>query len=343
MKILITADWHFGYPGRLRDLAWAWGKMLELCNNEDINKVLLLGDLIHHREYLSHDVSNTVAALLDKANQNNIEIITFLGNHDMFLRHSWRINALKPFSKSLTFIEGIGQFNIGSQSFWTIPFVESERTYNKILHAVDDQANADDILLTHIGTSGAIMNHCFLIKNWNVVSFEDTKFNRIYTGHFHCYQQVGSKTWYPGSPIPFRFDEGVVNHGFVIYDIDHNEHLFHELNVGGEKAPPDFISIESNNISEISEHCKGSHVKVQLSEGDDREEIKKTLEENGALNVVFTKPKDESITIDKKPSLKTDSIFESWLEHDDPEKLDKKLLLSLEQTIRSEARVELDD
>lgn len=341
MKTVITADWHFGYPGRLDDLKSSFRAMVSFCEKHDIKIILLLGDLVHSREKLTHDVSNAISILFDELNEKGIHLVALVGNHDMFMRHKWSINAIRPFAKQITYIDGISHFTLGDRKFWVIPFIEHEHSYMRAVTAVSKLADKEDILLTHIGIASAAMNTCFLVQNWSVVSFEETVFSRVYSGHFHLHQKVGTKSWYPGSPIPFRFDEGLVEHGFLVYDTDKNKHVFIDLDKlhTDETRPPDFITIDSEDVDGVVDGAKNNMFKIQLKEGDDREEIASKLKAAGAHNVVFVKPPEESPDFKKAEDFKrTGNVFESWVKHDDPDHLNTKLLLALEKEIRSTAK-----
>lgn len=345
MRVIITADWHFGYPGRLEDLKWAFYRILDYCEDKNINLVMILGDLTHDREHMDHDVSNAVSDLLNEAKRRDVTIVSFVGNHDMFLRHKWRINAIKPFQKQLVYVDGVSYLDIADRKFWVVPFIEHEPSYMKVIHDINKMASEDDVLLTHIGIASATMNACFLVQNWNAVSFEDTKFSRVYAGHFHCTQKVGSKAWYPGSPLSFRFDEGLVEHGFIDYNIDTNKHKFVDLyDLKKEGAPPDFITVMSEDLNKIINNCKNDHVKVQLTEKDDPEEIQKKLKEAGASKIVFVKPKEDIIHQKDRPEefSRSKDIFKSWLDFDKPSGLNKRLLIELNKQIRSDTRMEDD-
>ena len=343
MRAIITADWHFGYPGRLDDLAWAFNKVINYCVDNDIKVIKILGDITHDREHMSHDVSNTISDLLDQANNMGIQVISFVGNHDMFLRHKWCINAIKPFSRQLTYIDNISYYYMGDRKFWVVPFIEHEPSYMKVIRDVDKMASEEDVLLTHIGIASATMNACFLVQNWNMVSFENTKFSRIYAGHFHCQQKVGSKSWYPGSPLPFRFDEGLVTHGFFDYDSISNSHEFIEIfDEDDTDTPPDYITVSSEDIDVIINKCKNDHVKIQLQANDDKDIIQRRLKEAGVARVVFVKPKEEKIEVRSHNMSKSHDIFESWLDHDNPVGLNRNLLLELNKQIRNDTRIEDD-
>jgi len=347
MKIIITADWHFGYSGRLTDLINAFRSMISFCVKNEIKMIVMAGDLTHDREILSHDVSNAISMLLEEMNSNGIHMIAMVGNHDMFYRYKWKVSAIRPFAKQFTYIDDVSYFELDGRKFWAIPFIEHEQFYMRVVNDINKQATNDDILITHIGIASAKMNACFLVQNWSVVSFEDTKFSKVFAGHFHIHQKVGSKSWYPGSPLPFRFDEGLAEHGFIVYDTSSNKHVFIDLLklMPDEVKPPDFITIGGKDIGSISNISKNDRLKIQLDIDDDQEEIKKQLQDIGITKVIFVKPKDDVIDVSNKQEnfSRSNNIFKSWLDHDKPLHLDTKLLISLEEEIRSESRYNEDD
>jgi len=341
MKVVITADWHFGYPGRLGDLANAFRCMIRFCIKHEIKVIILAGDLAHDRESLTHDVSNTISELFDEMNSAGIHMIGIVGNHDMFYRHKWQINAIKPFSKQITYVDTVSNFELDGRRFWVVPFIEHEPFYMKVIKDVNKLANKDDILITHIGIASAKMNACFLIPNWNVVSFENTKFNKVFAGHFHNHQKVGSKSWYTGSPIPFRFDEGLVEHGFIIYDTISDKQVFIDLFklIPENIRPPDFVTATAKDIDQIIKSSSNDRIKIELDIDDNADEIKEQLAEAGISNVVFVKPKEENLNHPKPDGFtRSDNIFKSWLKFDKPEHLSEDLLISLDEEIRSESR-----
>jgi DNA repair exonuclease SbcCD nuclease subunit len=336
MRVIITADWHFGYQGRLEDLSWSFKTMLKYCIKNGIKHVFILGDLTEDRRSITHDVSNTITKLLELAYKSDVIVTCLIGNHDMFLRYKWTINSIKPFSNHLNLIDNVVWFELGNRKFWCVPFIEHEQTYMRVINSINEQASEDDVLLTHIGIASAKMNICFLIQNWNIVALEDTVFSKIYAGHFHCTQKVGSKSWYVGSPIPFRFDEGLTEHGFFVYDTVENNHEFVDLfKIGEGKLPPEFITVTSDSIDSIINDCGNNRIKVVLSENDDVRSIKEKLKNAGATSVVTAKPKEEKIEVKDIKIDKSTNAFESWIKHDNPEGLDRKLLIGLEKEIRS--------
>lgn len=247
--------------------------------------------------------------------------------------------------------EEITTFEVKRQTFHILPFMHSEKEYMKELKKIDERASEDDILLTHIGVNSATMNFCFLIQNWNDVTFDSTKFKRIYTGHFHCQQQVGEKTWYPGSPIAFRFDEGEVEHGFFVYDIESNSHEFIKIYEAGAKylpdyRPADFITILDEDIDELSEGLVGNNVKLIMTQdytGGELLALKNRVLELGVVSVKCREKQDKTKAEDINDQIRPEStgtpqeMFKLWVEHDKPNWIKPKVLFACFDSIVEEA------
>lgn len=341
-KILLTADLHFGCPGKTSDIVWSLEIMTKYAQKNNIKEIMILGDLFHDRVNLKIDVLVEVFKFFSQ--DRGIRFMTFCGNHDMFLKNSWSINSLKPLGNLINVIEDVSAYAVDNRRFWIVPFIYYENDYMDTINKISKNVSSDDILLTHIGVNGASLNECFLLKNWSYVDFNDSKFNKIISGHFHCHQQV-NKVYYPGSPIPFRFDEGVVDHGFLILDTDTaNLEFINIREIAKEFSdylPPDYITISDEDVVDNIELCKNNHIRVLINEDKTSNqilEIKNKIREIGAINVSHLIPKKEDNIIKQVDIKSTNNadLFVEYIEHDKPE-LDFKLLTQLHGIIKTEA------
>jgi DNA repair exonuclease SbcCD nuclease subunit len=349
-KILLTADIHFGLPQKLTDILWSVNTIKEYALVNNIETIVVLGDLFHDRVNINIEVLNAVYGFFESTKAVGQRWIAFPGNHDMPLRNSWDINALKPLTKSLTIIDSIKILKLHGHRFFVVPFIHYESVYMKVIEQLEQKWQKGDILLTHVGVHNATLNECFLIKNWSVVNFENSLFEHVFTGHFHCHQVVGERknVWYPGSPIPFRFDEGMVPHGFIELDLETKEVKFikiFELNLVDGLRPPDYITI-TDDMVEDGDEFHGDFVRVQLNRDYSKDElirIQTSLLERGAANVKLNKTKEEKLNLETSVpksgvSLQNPTdLFEKWLEHDKPKNLDSSLLRKLNSSLLSKS------
>jgi hypothetical protein len=216
----------------------------------------------------------------------------------------------------------------------------------------DSGTAKDDIILTHCGVKDASLNECFLLKHWSVVDFTDVPHN-VFTGHFHCHQQVGENLWYPGSPLAFNFTEGLVDHGFIVYDTDTGKHEFVSLQ-GSETEdrslfpesgrPAKFITITDDMLKDPSLDLSGNNIRIAIARDYSKEEIsdiRNTLMGKGAKNVTLMRLKEQEIelTDEERHGLsvgRPDELLRLWLEKDHPDHISKDLLFSLNKGIIEE-------
>lgn len=336
-KIIISADIHFGVHGKCDDAITAMSAMTQYARSNNIETIFILGDLFHDRTSLKIDILYKVYQFF-LAESKDLNFITFCGNHDMYLRNSWKSNSISHLCKLITIVDGIRLIRVNEQRFWVVPFIHHEEVFMKALTAIEKQYEYGDILLTHVGVNNAVLNECFLLKNWNIISFEQSRFDRVFTGHFHCYQKVGENVWYPGSIIPYRFDEGVVDHGFLVYDIETRSHEFIKtFDICGDNRPPDYVTMVDDHI-DLSLASR-NHVRIMLSRNytnNEKSTIRTQLMDSGAIDVSWISPNEKDIEISKTINISNNDIstlFERWLDHDKPTKLDKALLSSLNTDI----------
>lgn len=348
MKILITADIHCGIPGKIDDCIWAMRTMREYAKKNDISVVVVLGDLFHNRVDINIMVLMKVSEFLDEAKfEYNQDWIIFPGNHDMFMRHNWDVNSLRSFKRIVTLIDDVALIKIYGKKFRIIPFVQHEDVYMDILDRVNNMASDDEILLTHIGTTGAKYNSCFLMRHWGHVNFDNTKFKKVFAGHFHIHQEF-KNIYIPGSPIPFRHDEGMVDHGFFVYDLDQDDVEFVNIDIGmeliGGNKPQEFWTISDDKIDDIKDFSN-MNVRIMLNDNTksrvELDEIKNRILDGGAVKVSFMKLKEKDDESDKKlgdhsGTLDPIKLFEEFIGRDRPD-LDLNLLTALNKKIIDES------
>ena len=354
-KIAITSDIHFGVPGRTDDILWACRTLREYCARFEIDTVLVLGDLYHNRQIVEIDVNSSVCRFFEETKEEyNQEWIAFPGNHDMFLRHSWEVNSLTALRRHLTIIEEVKLLQIDDTRFWVLPFITYEKAYMRVLKAIVNNPEFrpnEDNLLTHIGIRGATLNTCFMLKDWSVINFEDFPFHRIYAGHFHSKQQIGENVWYPGSPIPFKFDEGDVPHGFYVYDLDEDSHKFVNIWKAGAKffpdevPPPQFITLLDELLEQkTANDVKDCMVRVALQRdytNDEKAEIKQRLLALDARDVRWMELKQkpvEDVDDGEETTELHQDLFAAWVDKDPKglKGLDQKILTRCNEEVTHE-------
>ena len=344
--IAITADIHLGLTGRLQDTMYALKTIRAYCQLAKIDIVLILGDLFHDRKYLEIDVLNQAAEFFAESRTNFLqEWIVFPGNHDMYLRYSWKCNSLDPLNEKLVVINGIKELIIDGRHFHILPYVTQESSYNKILTEMAKKADDETILLTHIGVQGATYNTCFTQASHATINFHNTPYRAIFTGHYHNKQSIADRIFYPGSPIPFKHDEGGIPHGFLVLDTNTLEQKFVNIQKAGykffpqEPPPPNFYTIVHDDVNQTTpDVIKNNHIRVVLSQSiseSEREGLRLLIQKHEPKSIKFITPVEK--IEQKSTEIKTYGIadyFDRWIKQDKNFKdLDEKLVLKLNQEI----------
>jgi len=330
-KVALLADIHIGYGNRLNDIMWGLKVVRDYCSIHKIDKVIVLGDLFHDRESISIDALCAAYDFFKETRHTfDQEWVAFPGNHDMFLRHSWDISSLRPLSDVLTIIDDVKIAQINGGRFWILPFVYSEKSYMKILGEIEKQHKKDDVLLTHIGICAAQMNICFLLQNWSLVSFGQSRFDKVFAGHYHIHQNVGCAT-YVGSIIPFKFDEGDSDHGFIVYDTSTREHEFVNIFEVGAKSfpdetpPPDYCSFHDELLDDKKPRdVLNKNIRVMTTKEyttNERQRIRDNLIDMGARLVTFTsllkESDEEQVEVSGEvEAIKAEELFAKWFDAD---------------------------
>lgn len=325
MKIVLTADVHVGVPGRLNDIMWALRRIRQYCRNNSISHIMILGDLLHDREQIRvEDLNALVDFLIETDEKYQISIISFPGNHDMFLKNSWEINSLRPLARYITSYHEPTNTTLGGVRFWILPFIHYESDYMRALANIHKEHKPGDVLLTHIGVKSATLNSCFLLKSWSIVDFSDSLFDRIYTGHFHVHQQVGNNVWYPGSPLAFKFDEGDCDHGFLVFDTETRTHEFVNLWDGATDAPPQYKTIDDASLRGIKpSDVRDNIVRIALSKEYTHNQlsiIRRSLQKMGAKDVrwmnLAAKEEKQGMEVAQAAASSIEDLFDRFLEAD---------------------------
>lgn len=250
MKFLHTGDWHIGRSlsrqSRLDEAREALAEVTAIAEAEDVDAVLVCGDVFEHQSPAADAEQVVYEALLSLA-QRDRSVVLLAGNHD----HPGRWRALAPLFErfdvhvidELRPPEGGGMIEIAARDGSTsmqiaaVPWVSERRLYGAsallegsektYTHYADGMARAMQrlcngftagkchVLAGHIFVSGAIpsgterplvIGEIFAV-NPNAIP---ATVQYAALGHVHKPQQVdkaSAPTWYPGSLLRMDFGE----------------------------------------------------------------------------------------------------------------------------------------
>lgn len=221
MKFIHTADIHWGAApesgtrwgiGRDKQIQETFQHLVEVCEQEQIDLLLIAGDLFH-KQPLLRDLKE-VNYILGKLTHTKVVIIA--GNHDYI---SFRSNLADfEWNSRVTFIKTGQMDSIYFEEINTEVYGFSYTTRD-ILEAKLDSVNCTvperiNILLGHGGDSRSIpINYNKLLQ---------TNFDYIALGHIHKYCIYDERMAYSGSLEPLDKTE-LGEHGYIYGEIKKNE------------------------------------------------------------------------------------------------------------------------
>lgn len=232
MKFAVITDQHFCLRGSseyFRDnYTEFYNKVFfPTLLDQGVKTIVGLGDTFEDRKnmnLLGLDHARTV--YFDPAEKNGIEIITILGNHDVFYRNTNDIHALDLIDKAYPNVKVIHDtevidfdgFKLGLVSWINKENYESRLDFIKNCEV--------DVLAGHFEISGFEMtkgNFCEGGMSQDIFK----RFNEVWSGHFHIASKQGCIR-YLGNPSQTNKGDVGYKRGFYIYDTDTRELIFYE-------------------------------------------------------------------------------------------------------------------
>ncbi len=235
MKIAHLSDLHLGKIvndfSMLEDQEYILKQILEIVIDEDVNAVLISGD-IYDKSVPSAQSVTLFDSFLVSLKQKGIKVLGISGNHDSAERIGFGeslmdesgVHFSPAFSGSVKSVELDDEF--GKVNFFLLPFIKPVHvrkyypdteisTYNQALKAVVDDIDIDsserNVLLTHQFVTGATQSESEEIsvggtENVDAIVFD--KFDYVALGHLHAPQSVGRVSLrYCGTPLKYSFSE----------------------------------------------------------------------------------------------------------------------------------------
>lgn len=176
-----------------------------ITTNDDIDIIILMGDILHTHERL-HTVSFNYATNLFTMLSGLKPTYVLVGNHDLinnsqFLTSNHWMNCFKTY-KNLTIIDSVVVVEKNGVKFTLCPYVPD----GKFLIALDTQKGKwedSNCIFAHQLFTGAKMGAIVAedIEKWN------ESFPQIISGHIHDKQKIQSNLYYTGSSIQHAFGE----------------------------------------------------------------------------------------------------------------------------------------
>jgi len=197
---------------------------VEITIQLGLNSIEHVGDVFQSRKSQSQAVLTAFGEILDDLREHEIGLNCVVGNHDK-TSYSDAKSFLDPFkhhpaldiypycgARFTAPINIPGRIGIHYASYF------NDEQYIKMIQEKDEIGGFAErnILLTHVGCTGAVMNNGTKIES-TINSNLFSKYDKVFIGHYHDPQQF-DHIEYIGAAMQHNFGEGTQKGATVIYD-----------------------------------------------------------------------------------------------------------------------------
>lgn len=232
MKICILGDTHFGARNDSVQFHDIFAKfysetLIPTLQEMGVDTIIQLGDLFERRKYINfNSLHLSKKYFFDPLKNNNIQLYTLIGNHDIFWRESLSINSQ---SLVLGEYDNIHIFDtpktisLGGVSMDIIPWI-CEENRQEVLGFIN--SSRSKVCLGHFEIHGFSMYQD--AESTDGLSREIFKnYNQVLSGHYH-HKSFKHNITYVGTPYEMTWEDYGDVKGFNILDLDSLKMEFHE-------------------------------------------------------------------------------------------------------------------
>lgn len=229
MLIAVLGDTHFGARGDSPAFHNHFKRFYEECffpylEKNQILHVIQLGDVFDRRKFVNfNSLKQSKEYFFDKLNYNyNSWLLT--GNHDTYFKNTNEVNSPELLLKQYHNINLVNEpleVEFDEMSILLMPWISPENA-QRCYHAL--KTSRSQIVMGHFEIEGFEMHKgTYCDDGINPEVF--TKFDQVYSGHFHTKSTRGNIT-YLGTPYEMTWSDWGDQKGFGVLDTDTRELKF---------------------------------------------------------------------------------------------------------------------
>lgn len=232
MKIAIVGDCHFGCRNDSLHFHNYYKKFYEevlfpTLKGMRITEIIQLGDLFDRRKYINFNTLYlSKQYFFDLLEQNGIELVTLVGNHDIFFKNTLKVNSIELTLREYHNIHVITNpetIKFGDVSIDLIPWI-CEENEQEVMDFISNSNS--QICAGHFELAGFEMdrgNICHEGMDRSILA----KYDVVLSGHFHHKSSSGN-IHYVGTPGEMTWSDYNDKRGFHIFDTETRELTFIE-------------------------------------------------------------------------------------------------------------------
>ena len=333
MNLLLIGDPHFRLDNIVESQKFISEVERVLTSRDDIDVVVVLGDVLHTHEKLHTFALNSAVQFFEMLTKYK-PVYCLVGNHDatsntIFLTDNHWLNVFKGW-KGLTVVDKPLVYTTGRKQVLMCPYVPDGRFQEALDHVLNWKEM--DLIIGHQLLDGAKMGPIVAsgVEEWRL------EWPLLISGHIHDKQRPQANLFYTGSSMQHAFGESS----------DKTLYLYHLKSKEGEEIElqiprKEILYVDVKDLDQIEEkvqHMIDEDISVKIVvRGDlnemkaakDTESVRRLEKVTGVKAVVFKTSKEEKDKRDKAFTERADDLteqsFESILRHLVAEKEDHYL------------------
>lgn len=227
--IVYLGDTHFGARGDSQFFHAFFDKFytevfFPYLLEHNIKLVIQLGDIFDRRKYSNHySLAEAKRYFFSKFDEYGIQLITLLGNHDLYYKESLSVSSSELFLsqfKNVTIIKeptAIKEINVS-----IIPWICKENYDSCISFIKKDKSN---VCVGHFEIEGFKMYQNSILSEHGLSTKVFSNYETVLSGHYHHKSKKGNIE-YIGTPYEITWQDFGDQKGFCVYNLPSRELRF---------------------------------------------------------------------------------------------------------------------
>ena len=222
MKFAILGDTHFGVRNDSPNFHKYFEKFysevfIPYCKYNDIRLVFQLGDLFDRRKFINfNSLSECKRYFFDALEDNNIQLITLLGNHDIYWKESLQVSSsglILGEYQNILLIDEPFTYTIDHTTIDLIPWICKENEA-EVFDFIDKSQS--DLCFGHFEIAGFPMYKGMTAEE-GLSHDMFAKYERVLSGHYHT-RSKAENIEYIGTPYEMTWQDAYDPRGFSVFD-----------------------------------------------------------------------------------------------------------------------------
>lgn len=349
-KVAIIGDLHFGVRSGNEDFfdfqAGYIDNFMDDCVAKGVSHIVNPGDFFDVRKSMNIRVLDYVRKrFAKKVKATGLTWHMVPGNHDIFLKHSNALTAMRAFDglEGVKVYESAGDYKIGDEVCMMLPWLDESNT--RCLPNFLKQAKAK-FMFGHLEMAGFPMYANSMAEHGMPLStFE--QFERVWSGHYHTISERQNLT-YLGSPYHLTWGDvpDGTNRGWFLWDqeaktsvLQKNEPWMSMFGVYEYEPTVD------ENVQTLTDKIGNKIIKVLVKDKPNAKHFKDFIKVLNQVDVIEYRIIDETVVVNKTVQIKeadlqldTRDVFTKYIDGQEDGMFDKDAVKVLMTDILARAQ-----